>query len=94
MMPSRFCIHNASKWKTGKGHRTGKDQSLSQFPRRIVPNNVLTIGQLHSSPMLVRSSLKSCRLAFSVMWTKKFQIYKKGLEKEELEIKLPTFAGL
>ena len=27
-----------------------KRQSLSQFPRRVVLKNVLTIGQLHSSP--------------------------------------------
>ena len=48
------------------GHRTGKGQSLSQFPRRLVAKNVLTIGQLHSSPMLVRSCLKSCMLGFSI----------------------------
>ena len=27
------------------------------------------------------------------MWSEKFQIYKLGLEKAELEIKLPTFTG-
>ena len=38
---------------------------------------------------------KSCMLGFSIMRTKKFQTSKLGLEKEEeLEIKLPTFAGL
>ena len=40
------------------GHRAGKGQSSSQFPRRVVLKNVQTIGQLHSSPMLVRSCLK------------------------------------
>ena len=35
------------------GHRIGKGQCSSQFPRRVILNNVLTIGQLHSSPMLV-----------------------------------------
>ena len=40
------------------GHRVGKGQSSSQFPRRVVLKNVQTIGQLHSSPMLVRSCLK------------------------------------
>ena len=29
-------------WKPGSGHRTGKGQSSSQFPRRVVPKNVLT----------------------------------------------------
>ena len=73
--------------------RTGRGQSSSQFPR-VVPKNVLTIGQLHSSPMLVRSCLKSCMLGFSIMQTKNFQMSKLGLEKEgELEIKFPTFTG-
>ena len=30
-------------WKPSSGHRTGKGQSSSQFPRRVVPKNVLTI---------------------------------------------------
>ena len=34
-------------------------------------------------PMLVRSCLKSCRLGFSIMGTKNFQMSKLGLEKEE-----------
>ena len=68
---------------------------LEKFPRRVVPKNVLTIGQLHSSPMLVRPCLKSCMLGFSIMGTKNFQMSKLGLEKEkELGFKLPTFAGL
>ena len=41
---------------------TGKSESSSQFPKSVVPKSVLTIGQLHSFPMLVRSWLKSCRL--------------------------------
>ena len=82
-------------WKTQSGHKTGKCQPSSQSPRRVVPKNVLTIGQSHSSPMLVRSSLKSCIPGFSIMWTKNFQMSRLGLEKEEeLEIKLQTFAGL
>ena len=27
-------------WKPSSGHRTGKGQSSSQFPRRVVPKNV------------------------------------------------------
>jgi len=62
--------------------------------RKVVLKNVLTIKQLHSSPVLVRSFLKSCMLGFSIMQTKNFQMSKLGLEKiEEPEIKLPTFAG-
>ena len=82
-------------WKTQQWPQTGKRQSSSQFPRRVIPRNVLTIAQLHSSPILVRSCLKFCMLGFSIMRTKNFQMSKLGLEKkEELEIKLPTFTGL
>ena len=42
-----------------------KTQRWSQ-DRRVAPKNVLTIGQLHSSPMLVRSCLKSCIPGFSI----------------------------
>ena len=94
-MPSRCYIKYVSKsGRPSSGHRTGKGQSSSQFPRRVVPTNVLTIRQLHSSPMLVRSCLKSCMLGFSIMRTKNFQMSKLGFEKEqEPEIKLPTYAG-
>ena len=95
MMSSRCCIHYVSKsGRPSSGHRPGKGQASSQFPRRVVLKNVLTIRQLHSSPMLVRLCLKSCMLGFSIMQTKKFQMCKQGLEKaEEPEIKLPTFVG-
>ena len=63
--------------------RTGKGQSSSQFPRREVLKNVLAIGQLLSSPMLVRSCLKSCMLSFSIMQTKNLQMSKMDLEKAE-----------
>ena len=70
-------------------------QSSFKFSRRAVPKNVLISGQLHSPPMLVRSFLKSCMLGFSIIRTKNFHMSKLGLEKEEeLENKLPTFAGL
>ena len=79
--------------RPSSGHRTGKGQSSSELPRRAELKNVQTTGQLHSSPMLVRSCLKSCRLGFSIMQTKNFQTSKLGLEKVEQEIKLPTFTG-
>ena len=51
----KFCIHYVSKpGRPSSDHRTGKGQSSSQFPRRVVPKNVLTIRQLQLSPMLVR----------------------------------------
>ena len=74
-MPSRICIHYARKsGRPSSGHRTGKGQSSSQFPRRVLPKNVLTIKQLHSSLKLVWSYLKSCMLGFSIMQTKNFQM--------------------
>ena len=44
-------------WKPSSGHSTRKGQSSSQFPRRVVPENVITTEQSHSFPMLVRSRL-------------------------------------
>ena len=44
--------------------------------------------------MLVRSCLKSCMLGFTITWTRNFQMFKRGLEKEEeAENKMPTFTG-
>ena len=95
MMPSRCYIQYVSKsGRPRSGHRTGKGQSSSQFPRRAVLKNVQTTKQLHSSPILVRLCSKSCMLGFSITWTKNFHTSNLGLEKaEEPEIKLPTFAG-
>ena len=60
----------------------------------ICEGDVLTIGQLHPSPSLVRSRLKCCMLGFSIMRTKNFQMSKLALEKEEEpEVKFPTFTG-
>ena len=82
-------------WNTQQWPQTGKCQSPSQFPRRAELKNVQTTGQLHSSPMLVRSCLRSCMLGFSITQTKNFQMSKLGLGKaEEPETKLPIFAGL
>ena len=47
-------------WKPSSGHSTRKGQFSSQFPPRVVPENVITIEQSHSSPVLVRSRLKLC----------------------------------
>ena len=94
-MLSKWCIQYVGKsGRSSSDHRTGKDQSLCQIPRRVLLKNVLTIKQLHSSLMLVRLCLKSCMLGVSIMRIKNFQMTKLDLEKEEKpEIKLPTFAG-
>ena len=53
-----------------------------------------TIRQLHLSPTVLRSCLKSCMLGFSITPIKNFQASKLDLEKaEEPEIKFPTFTG-
>ena len=70
---------------------------MSKYTNRcyLAPKNVITIRQVNSSPMLVRSCLKSCLLGFSLVLTKNFQMLKLGLEKEEeLEITLSTFVEL
>ena len=60
----------------------------------IREGDVLTVGPLHPSPMLVRSCLKCCTLGFSIMRTKNFQMSKLALEKvEEPEVKFPAFTG-
>ena len=47
MMPSRFCIHYVSKSRRpSSDHWTGKGQSLSQSPRRVVSKNVLNHGTI------------------------------------------------
>ena len=74
--------------------RGWKKSILTLIPKRVVLKNVLTVGQWHSSPKLVRSCLKSCMLGFSIMQTKNFQTSELDLEKaKEPEIKLPTFSG-
>ena len=91
----KCCTQYVSKsGRPSSGHRTRKGQSSSQFPRRVALKNIQTIGQFYSSPMLVRSCLKSCMWDFSIMQTENFQMSKLDLEKEEEpEIKLPTFTG-
>ena len=42
-------------WKTQQQPQEWKDNSLFQFSGRVVLKNVQIIGQLYSSPMLVRS---------------------------------------
>ena len=43
-------------WKTQQRPQDWKRSILIPVPRRVVPKNVLTIGQLHSSPMLVTAT--------------------------------------
>ena len=86
-------------WKTQQWSQDWKRSILIPVPTKKssieeCANLNWAVGQLHSSPMLVRSCLKSSRLGFRIMQTKNFQTSKLGFEKEkEPEIKLPTFTG-
>ena len=80
----KCCMQYVSKFgRTSSGLRAGKYQSPSKFPRGVVLKIVPTMGQFHSTPVLIRSCLKSCMLGFSITWTKNFQMSKLGLEKAE-----------
>ena len=82
-------------WKIQQWPQNWKRSILIPVSKKGNTKNTLTIIQSYSSPRQVRSHLKSCTLGFSIMRTKNFQMSKLALEeKEELEIKLPTFAGL
>ena len=82
MMLLKCSTHYAGKLgKLSSGHRTGKGQSSSQFPRRAVLKNVQTSRQLHSSPMLVRLCSKSFKLGFVVHEFRTFRVqagFRKG----------------
>ena len=61
-MLSKCCSQHVNKSRRpSSGHRTGKGQSSSQFPRRAVLKNVQTTGQLHPSMILIRSCFKILR---------------------------------
>ena len=68
MMLSKCCTQYVNKSGRPSGHSTGKVQSSSQFPRRVVLKNVQIIGQLHSSPKLVKKKqvLSRVRLCSSM----------------------------
>ena len=53
-------------WKTQQWPQDWKRSILIPVPKNST-KNMITIGQMHSSPMLVRSSLKSCIPGFSIM---------------------------
>ena len=62
----KCCTQYVSKpGKPSNGHRTGKGQPSSQFPRRAVLKNVQTTRQLHSFTTRVRLCSKSFKLGFS-----------------------------
>ena len=95
MMLWKCCTQYASKFgKLSSGHRTRKGPFSFQSQRKAMPKNVQTAVQLCSFHMQARLYSKSFKLAFNIMWTEHFQMYKLGFkEAEESETKLPTFIG-
>ena len=70
-------------WKLSSDLRTGKGQFSFQSRRRAMPKNVQTTVQLLSFHMLTRQCSKSFNLSFNSVWTEKFHIYKRDLEKAQ-----------
>ena len=91
----KSCTQYATKFeKFNSAHRTGKGQFSLQFQRKVIPKNIQTTTQLHSSHMLAKQCSKFSKLGFNSTWTENFQMFKLDLEKtEESEIKLPTSVG-
>ena len=54
-------------WKTQQWPQDWKRSILIPVPKKST-KNMITIGQMHSSPMLVRSCLKSCMLGFRLQY--------------------------
>ena len=51
----KCCTQYATKFgKLNSAHRTGKGQFSFQFQRKVIPKNIQTTTQLHSSPMLAK----------------------------------------
>ena len=80
-------------WKTQQWPQDWKRSILIPIPKKgstkEFPEHWIIALISHANKVM----LKSCKLGFSVLRTKNFQMSKLGLEKEEeQEIKLPTFA--
>ena len=88
MMLLRHCSQYVTK--CGKP-RTGKGQFLFKFQRRAMTKSIQATRHCTCNKVIS----KSLKLAFSTLWTKNFQMYKRGSqEAEEPEARLPTFTGL
>ena len=88
----KCCTEYASKFgKLSSGHRPGKGQFSLQSQRKVMPKNIQTTTQLHSSHTLAKSSSKFSKPGFNCTWTENLQMFNLDLEKaEETEFKLPT----
>ena len=81
-------------WKTQQWPQDRKRSTLIPVPKKGSTKECANHWTIALISYASKVMLKSCMLGFSIMQTKNFQMFKLGLEKEEeLEIKLPTFAG-
>ena len=70
MMLWKCYTQYASKFgKLSSGHRTRKGQFSFQFQRKVVPKNVQTTTQLHSSHRLAKWCSKFSKPGFNSTWT-------------------------
>ena len=70
MMLWKCYTQYASKFgKLSSGHRTRKGQISFQFQRKVVPKNVQTTTQLHSSHRLAKWCSKFSKPGFNSTWT-------------------------
>ena len=81
-------------WKTQQWPQGWKSSILIPVPKK---DSTKECAEHRIIALISRASkdmLKSCKLGFSILRTKNFQMSKLALEKEEEpEIKLPTFSG-
>ena len=63
-----FTQYASKSGKLSSGHRTRKDQFSFQFQRKVMPKNVQTTTQLHSSHMLVMLKILQAILQQYVNW--------------------------
>ena len=74
----------ASKFrKLSSGHRTRKGQFSFQSKKKVMPKNVQTTTQLHSSHTLAQQCLKFSKPGFNSKWILNLQMFKLDLEKAE-----------
>ena len=82
-------------WKTQQRSQDWKRSVLNPISKRASTKECANHQTIALISHVSKVMLKSCMLGFSIIQTKNFQMSKLDLEKEEeLEIKLPTFAGL
>ena len=76
-------IYMPANLKTQQWPQDWKRSVFIQSRRRAMPKNVQTTVQLLSFHMLTRQCSKSFNLSFNSVWTEKFRIYKRDLEKAQ-----------